>query len=342
MLVKRRTASPVTQLWDDAIHAAVVYVPVWKASLCMASYHTCMERSELRNLVVAALSRPGYGETAEGVLSTCRLVGQAEETFNPRELYDIRKEVGMSEQVWKRMCAVSRNETLWALRESLPRAFSSLYRLNLLKDYECFVRVRDKSINPETTTRDIEQITKRSRINSRYNLSQHQIYFFSNNDLSKDDLRNLLEEINVIAKDYEAFFDSEDLEQLRKSDEQYLYDRRMENLRWSMLQDIENLNIVELIDDEINDEDERDSVSDGLINSSFKDFTETLMSISFSRENMMEDYGELYCTKIAYEFWRTESRSQRYNYKRRLGEVKSKYPKNEEFIAFLMEKFMDV
>ena len=301
-----------------------------------------MEHPELRNLVVAALSRPGYGETAEDVLTTCRLVSQAEEAFNPKELHDIRMEVEMSGQVWKRMCAVSRNETLWSLRESLPCAFSSLYRLNLLESFKVYLGVKDGAINPQTTTRDIEQIAKRERIDSRFKLSNHNIYFFSSGDLGEDEFTTLLEEVNKVAREFDCCFDSEDLEQVRKADARYQLDRRIMDIHYLLKQDIEGLQIVESLYDDIGDDQERDVLSSILIEMPFKEFVDSLMSIALTRESMMEDFGFLYCTKIVHEYWKTESRSQRYNYKRRLLEVKKKYPKLAEDVDYLYDKHVNV
>jgi hypothetical protein len=301
-----------------------------------------MESSDLRTLLVAALLRPGYGGTTEEILSSCRLVGQAQGTFNPKELYDIREEVKMSEQVWKRMCSVSKNETLWQLRQDLPPTFSSLYRLNLLESYRVSSGVRDGTISDQSTTRDIDQIAKRERIDSRYKLSNRQVFFFSSGDLSEDDFTNLLEEVNIVAREYDCCFDSEDLEQIRKTDSRYQYDRRMMDIHYLLRQDIENLQVVESRYDDIEDDQEKEALMTLLIDMPFKEFVDNLMWISSSREKMMEEYGFLYCIKIVHEYWRTESRSQRYNYKRRLLEVKDKYPKLKEDVDYLYGKHIDV
>lgn len=307
-----------------------------------ASYNLDMSDPELRNQLVNALSRPGYGVTAEEILSTCQLVSQADQTFNNREIFDIKQFLDISDQIWRRMCAVSKNETLWSERESLPCTFTSLYRLNLLDKYTVIFGVTRGAINPQTTTREIEQIAKKERIDSRYKLSSRSIFFFSSNDLSEDDFTNLLEEVNKIAKEYECCFDSEDLEQVRKKDARYLLDRRMTDINYLMRQDIQNRQVIESIYDDIACDDERDALSNTLIDSPFKEFVDSLMSISLGRENMMEEYGFLYCTKIVHEYWKTESRSQRYNYKRRLQEVKKKYPKLVEDVDYLLNKHINI
>lgn len=308
----------------------------------MASYDLCMESSELRDLLLCALSRPGYGDTAEEVLRACRLVVQAEQTFNKKQIFDIRQDLEMSDQIWKRLFGIGQNETLWLLRQELPPNYSSLYRLNLIEPHNVIIGARDGSINPQTTTRDVEQIARKERINSRYKLSNRQVFFFTGKELGDDEFSNLLEEVNKVAREYECCFDSENLENVRKKDARYQYDRRMEDIRWLIRQDIENFKIVESLYDEIEDEQERDALSNQLIDLPFKEFVESLMSVAHSRESMMREFGFLYCLKIAHDYWRTESRSQRYNYKRRLLEVREKYPDLSEDVDYVFDKHINV
>jgi hypothetical protein len=54
-------------------------------------------------------------------------------------------------------------------------------------------------------------------------------------------------------------------------------------------------------------------------------FVAALLSVSKSRIQMMQTYGVTYCYKIALEYHRSNSRVQRYNYKRRLIHVQEKY-----------------
>jgi hypothetical protein len=337
-------ASPVPQLWDDAIRDDVVAVTVWQASLRTASYDIFMESFDFRDLLQTALSRPGYGQTAEEILETCRLVAEAEQMLNKKEIFDIRQENEISEQTWKRLTNIGKNEVLWSLREKLPAKQSSLYRLTLLEPIEVIIGVNKGSIHQGTTSRDIEEITKRSRIDSRYKLSDRQIFFFEDKKLDDQAFSDLLEEINRIAKEYDCCFDTDNLENIRKTDARFQYDKRMADIRWLLRQDIENLQIIENLYeyDDIEDDREKEEVRSELIDMSFKDFVNRLMSIALSRESMMKDYGFLYCLKIAHEYWQTDSRSQRYNYKRRLMEVKSKYPDLEEDVNYVLEKFINL
>jgi hypothetical protein len=302
-----------------------------------------MESSEFRDLLQTGLSRPGYGQTAEEILETCRLVAEAEQILNKKEIFDIRQENEISDQTWKRLSGIGKNEVLWLLRDKLPAKQSSLYRLNLLEPSDIIIGVSKGLIHHGTTSRDIEEITKRARINSRYKLSDRQIFLFEDNRLDDQMFSDLLEEINRIAREYDCCFDTDNLESIRKTDAKYQYDKRMTDIRWLLRQDIENLQIVESLYayDDIEDDQEKEDIRTELINMSFRDFVNSLMAIAISRESMMKDYGFLYCLKIAHEYWRTDSRSQRYNYKRRLIEVKTKYPELEEDVEYVLEKFVN-
>lgn len=332
------------QLWDDAVRAGVVAMPVWQASLRTVSYDLLMEPSALQDLLRTALSRPGYGQTTEEILEACRLVAEAEQILNKKEIFDIQQENEISDQTWKRLISIGKNDDLWLLRDKLPAKQSSLYRLNLLEPSDIIIGVSKGLIHRGTTGRDIEEIIKRARINSRYKLSDRQIFFFEENRLDDQMFSELLEEINRIAREYKCCFDTENLENIRKTDAKYQYDKRMSDIRWLLRQDIENLQIVESLYayEDFEDDHEKEDIRTELIDMSFRDFVTSLMAITDSRESMMKDYGFLYCVKIAHEYWRTDSRSQRYNYKRRLIEVGTKYPHLEEDVDYVLEKFINI
>jgi hypothetical protein len=56
---------------------------------------------------------------------------------------------------------------------------------------------------------------------------------------------------------------------------------------------------------------------------------------------MWKSYGPLYCRKVALEFNRTESRAQRFNYRKRLLEVKGKHQQLANLLDDLLEQKMN-
>jgi len=301
-----------------------------------------MEKAELRKKLVNSLTSPSYGSTAEEILCTCKLVAEAEEIFNEKEISIMREELKISSQTWKRLYSVSKNETLWQYKKNLPSSFSSLYRLNLLEQGKCIFGIQNGIITPDITTREIERMLSRERIESQYKLSKRQIYLFNEDEISDEDFKILLEEVNSIAKEYKACFDTEDLEQIRSSEAKEQYNIRLNEIRDKLRRNISHFGKVKSFKELIEDKGTADEVIEMIIHQSLSEFTKMLSLMSYSRENMMYEYGDIYILKIAHEYLTTDSRAQRYNYKRRLNEVKEKYPKLKYDIDGLFARYMDL
>jgi hypothetical protein len=69
--------------------------------------------------------------------------------------------------------------------------------------------------------------------------------------------------------------------------------------------------------------------------------TGVLVRLCGSSEGMWESYGSIYCRKVALEFNRTESRAQRFNYRKRLLEVKGKHQQLANLLDDLLEQKMN-
>lgn len=297
--------------------------------------------------VTEALKRPGYGGSACEILDSCQLVAQADKELNIKEIIDLREKLNISERIWKRMISLAHNQVITELCEKLPASFSALYRINLLPSHEQFIGITHGEIHKSSTTREIESWAKRRKIFYRYSLSDQQIYLFVGQKLSPEDLDQLIAEVNVVAREYGACFDTDNLEEIRKKDAAYQYDKRLKEIEARLVHTLKEQQILEEIhSDEI---DEFDSLEDlysafeGIyLKEPFSDFVQTLKGISKSRQHMMEEYGEIYCLKIAQEYWRTDSRSQRYNYKRRLKDVQEKYPDLSSYVQGLFREYIDV
>jgi hypothetical protein len=317
----------VNEVWSDAIHACVAFVPVLEASSCTASYDDEMEPSKIRQKVVQALSRPGHGETAEEVLTGCRLVAEAELNLSNEELDSLQREISVSKQTWKRMISVSRNLLLWENRGVMPGNLSSLYRLSLLKPATLRQGLNDKKISSEITTREIEALKRKTDIQSRFRTSKHSIFLFCNEELDNAVFAELLSRINRIASEYNACFDTQNLAEIQKENNRKLFDIRRQFIESRIRDEIQLVTSPAARQDgiQINDN-EREILSQLPIDISFGDFVKTIKKLSKNREEMMRVYGRVYCLKLAQEYWNTESRSQRYNCKRRLMEVEKMYP----------------
>ena len=78
------------------------------------------------------------------------------------------------------------------------------------------------------------------------------------------------------------------------------------------------------------------SLADGEI----RVLTGVLVRLCGGSAGMWETYGKQYCLKVALEFNKTESRAQRFNYRRRLLEVKEKHKNLSDFVDYLLDQYL--
>ena len=81
------------------------------------------------------------------------------------------------------------------------------------------------------------------------------------------------------------------------------------------------------------------SVSD-LVNGELRTFTGFLVRHYGSTEGMWKGASREYCLKVALEFNRTDSRAQRFNYKKRLEKVQTEHPTCTDAAAQVLSNYM--
>ena len=77
-----------------------------------------------------------------------------------------------------------------------------------------------------------------------------------------------------------------------------------------------------------------------LVNGELRTFTGFLVRHYGSTEGMWDGAGQEYCLKVALEFNRTDSRSQRLNYKKRLEKVQIEHPNCSDAAAKVLANYM--
>lgn len=306
-----------------------------------------MEPSELSSSLALALARPGYGQTVEEILDTCRLVVQADQELSEEEVASIRTAANVSDQIWKRLLSIGRNDVIPEFSEQLPPSFSALYQLNLMNDWEIKQAVWFGEVTSRSTTREIEVYKKMARIRSSYKLSKRKLYMFCHDEIPDDAYQEMIEDINEIGKKYSVFFDSENLERIREADKSLLYDHKLQRLLVEMTEFVDSRDnevkwpAPEWMDSsQLSDQERLDHIVVLLTRADNKLAMDYLKNISGSRKNMMERYGELYCMKVAQQFLFATSRTQRYNYKRRLKEVAERYPELDGTVNRLLSSYL--
>ena len=76
-----------------------------------------------------------------------------------------------------------------------------------------------------------------------------------------------------------------------------------------------------------------------LANAEMRSFTGFLVKSTGSSSAMWQQHGDDYCKKVSMEFNRTDSKAQRFNYKKRLMEVKEKHPSLGTTVDDCLERY---
>jgi hypothetical protein len=258
-------------------------------------------------------------------------------------LMGLQSEIGVSHQTWKRMVSVSKNLLLWEKRRVLPTNLSSLYRLSLLKDGVLRQGIDDGTINPRITTREIESLKKSGDIRSRFKTSKRSIFLFCEHELDDAAFSQLLSRVNEIASEYDACFDTQNLIEIQRQNNRMLFDIRRQSIESRIMDEIGLLaSPAATLDGVFLSDQTRETLKGMSLDLSFGDFVKTIKTLSNNREEMMRDYGRVYCLKLAQEYWRTESRTQRYNCKKRLKEVEKMYPLHARYAKSVLAMLVPI
>jgi hypothetical protein len=286
--------------------------------LRIVSYHIAMNSELLRERLVSGR----YGETASEVLDLCSLVLEADSSWTKEEISRFKKDVGINVQVWRRLLAIARDPRLKQRSRHLPGSYTALYAISSLSDEALEFGLGYRELNPQSSSRDVQRWATRWSLESSTERRITPIYLSSDKDLSDQQIATVLEELNKSAIEQGVLLtlaptDSRSFKQKR---ERLL---KAEIALSEMETDIEHF--MYLAADEVADNYSVEDI-DELFEGDFKTFAQSLLRISRSRVEMMDKFGVLYCYKVALEHFRADSRTQRFNYKRRLSHVASKYP----------------
>ena len=279
-----------------------------------------------------------YGDTAQQVLDLCDLVAEAESNWSSTELKAFLKEVGTNPMVWRRLFSIAQDKRLPALVENLPSSYTALYALTNFSDQELEAAVLEGVISTKSSSRQILDWIKQFRVGNGSGESKAEVlYLRVDPNQTQEQRKSLFDALIAIADEHGAQLVTEP-EQLTK---RYSVNQQRKEagkrLRYEMSKSIQS--IYYRMSEETRSRFGISSTGE-VLDLDLSLFGQFLIASAGSRIAMFEQYGSIYCNKIAYEHTQAEDRSQRFNYKRRLIQCKALCPDASEFIDDLMSKYM--
>lgn len=286
-----------------------------------------------------ALSAREYGRTTQDVLDLCALAARIQEALSRQDVVLLLERSKTSKQIWSRLCSIGKDERLWRFVDHLPANYSSLYLISSMTDDQLSDGFDMGDISASATTRQISDFLRKwSLLHQTYGLNGDVriCHLASERELDDGEVQGILEEINkeairfgVILMDGKSRFSRFGKKQqmiMEQEEKAFEAETAVEHLMYLSSEDFRSHFSLEEVDD--------------LMEGDFASFAAALLSISRSRREMMDKHGKPYCYKIALEYLRSESRTQRYNYKRRLMHVRAKYPALKDVVDQIFTEFV--
>ena len=312
-------------------------VPVLRLAYAYASYSRFMDDQVFRHKLLIPLMERNYGSTAEEVLVTCSHVAEFAEKSSTQEIKELQQRVNINPQVWSRLILLSKDSRLWQNCHRLPASYSALYAVSRLTNKEFRLALDQLVIHTQTSSHSVLAWTKEQRSLPESVQDRIKLFLCFTREVSAGDKEILISRLNDIAKEYDATIGDK---KTQMSPEKKAIESLLSLKKEIEFRLIENC--APIFYNGISEKDRNSMGLDTVGDFAHKPLTEYKQIANAARRRLGEGtaYGEDYVVKIAYEYLKTGSRSQRYNYKRRLQSLKAKEASLSDFIEEIMERYM--
>jgi len=305
----------------------------------MASYACAMDDQTLRYKLEIPLIEKDYGRNAAEVLETCALVAEYAREHTPDQIKAFQEKVAINPQVWLRLLALHRDERLKKHLEHLPPSYTALYAIHRMKDEEIEAAVQQGVITPRASSHTILSWAKQNRQRAGETIPPWRCLIVFDQEVDQKDLSAMRFRINQITREYGARLVSE-IDYIQE-------EPAADNLKKQIIEELEKkvLELARPFYERMTERERSNSGVQELENLLHLDVMTfgwiTRPDEDIHAKAMRHRYTPAYVYKFALEFHKTDSRSQRFNYKRRLRDLVLKQPDLKELIDEVLETYME-
>ena len=285
--------------------------------------------------LAADLAAKGQGKTALEVLDTGQTLLLQEVCLNSEDFQTFCKATGWHPKVVSKLLVIGRDKRLLPLTPQLPGSYSAIYPLTTLSDAELNLAVSEGTCRPDASSREVLDWIKVKRLEGM-DLPETVTFSGTSVDpLTKERKATLLAALQQAA----LIFGVTITEGINAPSTRKATKTSRETIAQHLLQQLTaDLNpVVAEAPETVLKEFEVTSAAE-MATGEIRTLTGVLVRLSGGTEGMWKTYGNLYCLKVAMEYNRTESRAQRFNYRKRLLEVKGKHQHLTELVDDLLEQ----
>lgn len=298
-----------------------------------------MEPQTLLYQLKIPLIEKDYGNTAAEVLQTCALVAEYAQEHTPEQVKAFQESVQINPQVWSRLIALHKDKRLKAHLERLPKSYTALYAISRMDDQEIEDAVKQGIIHPQASSHSVLAWTKEFRQSSGAEVPPWKCMVLPSKVLNPADISLLTARFNQVAEEFDCrFVDASD----------YIPPKRDKYADRKALLPALQQELLKLLEPKYLalSERERHSLGISCLHDCLHLDSTAFLKFLFpdlparGRLASQRKYEKDYVLKIAQEFILTDSRSTRFNLKRRLASLKETRPELIEVIDYVVSTYM--
>jgi hypothetical protein len=278
--------------------------------------------------------------SVDDILRVCKIIRTAKESLLPDQFRDLREDSPYSEKVWSKLLQIGLDDRLEGIKGDLPPLYTTIHLIHCLTDEELALGVREGHIHSNVKQGSLNRWIRHYR-------------FQSGAEAIPDDFSSLVRVMSPPNPSEEVLNQfKEDLEEVVSRygfRTQYEDDQSMIEMRQQRSQD-RSQKLVSVLTKELKstwEEGEQElktifelgSLED-LVLAPMSSFTGFLNRVQGGRDGFWSVHSEDYIHKVALEYLRTTNKGQRFNYRRRLGEVAEIHTNLAEKIQATLDQWM--
>ena len=280
----------------------------------------------------------GYGKTAPEVLGTAALIAAADSSWSHDQIQQFQTQAEMHPKVWEKLCSIARDTRLKQVpQSSLPGTYTALYALVVLSDQEWDAALQEGIVQPKASSRSLLEWTRQQRLQEQGYRTEQVLRLIHSRELTEQEHTDLLEGLSAVASTYGVSILSGEEGSKQRGVQAEKRKSAAEDLEADLIQLLSP--VFDDASTPLKEQFNLQSVTD-LVNGELRTFTGFLVRHYGSTEGMWEGAGQEYCLKVALEFNRTDSRAQRFNYKKRLEKVQIENPNCSDAAAKVLTNYM--
>ena len=302
------------------------------------SYSMRMDKDTRFYKLEIPLLEKDYGRSAKEVLETCALVAEYAQEHTPDQVKAFQEKVEINPQVWLRLLALHRDERLKKHLEHLPASYTTLYAIHRMKDEEVEAAVQQGVIHPKASSLHILSWSKQNRQRSGEGIPPWRCLMVFDRELENKEYNVMRMRVKNILQEYGARLMSE---------WDYIQPDTTKKERKEQVIDELETKVLELalpFHERMTEREKNQAGALELENLHHIDIMTfgwiTRPAEDINAKAMKHQYTPPYVYKLALEFKKTGSRSQRFNYKRRLKQLAEKQPDLKDLIDEVLETYM--